>query len=185
MNLNDWYEKGITPQDYISSMTKHQENLMHVYRHFELPEEDKEQFEMLRNRELCAIILTEDWCGDAMLNLPIFLKIAGAASIDTRVLYRDENPELMDQYLTNGSSRSIPIIIVFNNNGEEVARWGPRAPELQSLVDNAQQNLPEKDNPIFEEKQREMIMFLTRAYRENEELWSKVYMSLKQTILNV
>jgi hypothetical protein len=46
---------------------------------------------------------------------------------------RDTNPEVMDQYLTNGS-RSIPIVIALNESFEEVGHWGPRPIELQTWV---------------------------------------------------
>ncbi|MYL33632.1 thioredoxin family protein [Pontibacillus yanchengensis] len=181
MSLNEWFDKGMTPQEYVSSMTKNQDNLMHVYNHFTLPE-DQRFFDKVKEQNLRVVVLTEDWCGDAMLNIPILLKISEQTNMDVRLLNRDENLELMDQYLTNGSSRAIPIFIFINEKGEEVAVWGPRAPELQQLVDNGRENLPSKDNPIFEEKQKEMILFLTKAYRENEELWSHVYNSIKSTL---
>ena len=50
-----------------------------------------------------------------------------------RVLRRDEHPELMDRYLTNGS-RSIPIVIVLDENLCELGHWGPRPAELQAWV---------------------------------------------------
>ena len=54
-------------------------------------------------------------------------------SLELRVIARDENLELMDQYLTNGS-RSIPIVIVLNDEFEEVGHWGPRPTQLLAWV---------------------------------------------------
>jgi len=116
-----------------------------------------------------------------MLNIPILLRICEAAQLQVRMLPRDENPDLMDQYLTDGS-KSIPIFIFINENGEEHAVWGPRAPKLQEIVDDSRQTLPDKDHPNFEEKQKEMILFLTKAYRENDAFWSEVYESIKRTL---
>ena len=79
------------------------------------------------------LVLTESWCGDSAQNLPI---IARAASLNTkinlRIVPRDENLELMDKYLTNGS-RSIPKLIVFDNKNNELFKWGPRPAEAQNL----------------------------------------------------
>jgi hypothetical protein len=41
----------------------------------------------------------------------------------------------MDQYLTNGT-RSIPKLIVFDNDNNELFQWGPRPLEAQSLYIN-------------------------------------------------
>lgn len=180
MNLHEWLEKGIAPQEYVSAMNQHQDNLVQVYKTFELPD-DQKFFKHLKNRNLSVLVITEDWCGDAMLNIPILLRICEAAHVQIKILPRDENEELMNQYLTNGS-KSIPIFIFFNAKGEQEAVWGPRAPKIQSIVDEARENLPSQDSPDFEEKQREMILFLTKAYRENDALWTEVYESLKETL---
>ena len=42
-----------------------------------------------------------------------------------RIVYRDENPDLIDQFLTNGT-RSIPIVVILDENGGVIAHWGPR-----------------------------------------------------------
>jgi hypothetical protein len=56
-----------------------------------------------------------------------------APGLELRVILRDENPELMDQYLTNGS-RSIPIVIALDESFKEVGHWGPRPTQLQAWV---------------------------------------------------
>ncbi|WP_163526715.1 thioredoxin family protein [Halobacillus ihumii] len=180
MNLHDWFQKGITPDPYIESMEQNQENLIKIYDQFTVPEEDMPFFNKLKAKQLRSIVITEDWCGDAMLNVPIFLRIAEAAGIATRILKRDENLELMDQYLTNGKSRSIPKIIVIEENGRELFNWGPRAPELQAFIDNSIASLPPKDADDFKEKQQEMLKFVTKAYRDNKEFHSFVYQDLKK-----
>lgn len=83
------------------------------------------------------MVITEDWCGDSAQNLPYIAALAELNSnIDLRILLRDDNPDIMDHYLTNGISRSIPILVAFEENGEELFRWGPRPAEAQELVDN-------------------------------------------------
>lgn len=47
----------------------------------------------------------------------------------------------MDAHLTNGRSRSIPIVILYNGNFEEVGWWGPRPEELQEWVMSADMKL--------------------------------------------
>jgi hypothetical protein len=83
---------------------------------------------------LRLLVLTEDWCGDAANTVPVLAKWADhAATIELRLLRRDEHPELMDRYLTN-NSRSIPIVIVLDAENNELGSWGPRPAELQAWV---------------------------------------------------
>ena len=80
------------------------------------------------------LIITEGWCGDAAQNIPIIEKIAVEnEGIETRYILRDENLELMDQYLTNGS-RSIPKLIALDADTLEVlGTWGARPEAAQEL----------------------------------------------------
>ncbi|WP_075343733.1 thioredoxin family protein [Tenacibaculum agarivorans] len=72
------------------------------------------------------IVLTEGWCGDAAHNIPVLNKMAQENSnIDLQVVLRDENLELMDNFLTNGG-RSIPKLIAVDENNDVLFTWGPR-----------------------------------------------------------
>jgi hypothetical protein len=83
---------------------------------------------------LRLLVIAEDWCGDASSTVPILARFADAApGLELRVLRRDEHPELMDRYLTNGS-RSIPIVIALDESHRELGHWGPRPATLQAWV---------------------------------------------------
>ena len=74
-----------------------------------------------------VVALTEDWCGDAINTLPVFDRLAEAAgNIELRVLPRDENPDLM--------SRSIPVLIIYDESFRERGWWGPRPAPIQEWV---------------------------------------------------
>jgi len=80
------------------------------------------------------LVIAEDWCGDASNTVPVVAKLADAVpGLELRVILRDANPEVMDQYLTNGS-RSIPVIIALDEKHRELGHWGPRPTELQAWV---------------------------------------------------
>ena len=79
-------------------------------------------------QEYIWIVISEGWCGDAAQLLPIFDKMAeqSEGKIELRIVLRDENEELMDNFLTN-KARSIPKLIVINKaTSGALAHWGPR-----------------------------------------------------------
>lgn len=81
------------------------------------------------------MVITEGWCGDSAQNLPHIAMISQLnPNIDLRIILRDENLDIMDEYLTNGTSRSIPKLVVFDKDGNELFQWGPRPVEAQELV---------------------------------------------------
>ncbi len=82
------------------------------------------------------LIITESWCGDAAQVLPILQNMAEINNhIDIRLVLRDENLTLMDEFLFSGG-RSIPKLIVLDENHEILGSWGPRPQEAQMLFDN-------------------------------------------------
>ncbi len=81
------------------------------------------------------LALSEDWCGDAANILPVVARLSEAVEhIGFRVLSRDENSDLMDRHLTNGTSRSIPVVILLDADFRERGWWGPRPSALQRWV---------------------------------------------------
>jgi Thioredoxin len=83
---------------------------------------------------LKLLVLAEDWCGDASNTIPILAKLSDLApGLELRILRRDEYPEVMDRYLTNGA-RSIPVVIVLDREFQELGHWGPRPRLLQEWV---------------------------------------------------
>jgi hypothetical protein len=173
-NLNQWFEKGMTYQQYVDRMTVNKEEMLSIYNRFNLHPEHVEALKNLKDKDLRVIALTEDWCGDAMLNNPILMKITETAGIEVRYLLRDQNLELMDQYLTNGISRSIPIYIFLDKEGNEYTIWGPRAAEVQLFVAEERAQLPETEAPDFAEKQKQMYKKMKQRFLENEQVWSQV-----------
>jgi hypothetical protein len=100
-------------------------------------------------------VITEGWCGDSAQCLPAIEKMVEASNgkVALQIVLRDENPQIMDQYLTNGTSRSIPILAAFNKEGSPLFKWGPRPHGAQMLL-TAWRNNPAP--PSFEEFEKEM-----------------------------
>jgi hypothetical protein len=82
-------------------------------------------------------VLSEVWCGDSVQVLPYLARMeALRGDITLRILLRDINPDIMDRYLTDGK-RSIPKLIVWDADGEEIFTWGPRPAGAQAVVEEA------------------------------------------------
>lgn len=81
------------------------------------------------------VIITEGWCGDSSQNVSLLhLLEKECPNIELKIVLRDDNPDVMDQYLTNGS-RSIPKLVCFEKESlRELFTWGPRPAPLQELV---------------------------------------------------
>jgi len=94
--------------------------------------------EAIRGRTLKILVITEDWCGDALVGFPALARlVAGAPDVEMRVFLRDENPDVMDQYLKRGLHRTIPVFVFFDEQMNELARFMERqdvVTELRTLL---------------------------------------------------
>ena len=123
------------------------------------------------------LVITEGWCGDAAQNIPIIEKIvAENPGIETRYILRDENLDLMDQYLTNGA-RSIPKLIALDADTLEVlGTWGARPKAAQELFYQLKEQGIEKPQ-IMERLQRwynnDHSRSIQREFREVTAEWAE------------
>ena len=115
-----------------------------------LSDEAKTKIQNFKNKVTC-LVLTESWCGDAAHIMPVINKVAELNNnIDYKVVIRDENDALMNEFLTNGG-RAIPKLIAINNETNEVIdTFGPR-PNVATEMVKAYKEEHGKLTPEFKE----------------------------------
>ena len=86
------------------------------------------------NKKQIWLVITEGWCGDASQIIPVIEKISELNPlIRHQLIFRDEHPNIMEAFLTD-ESRSIPKLIVLDDQGNVLNTWGPRPQALQERV---------------------------------------------------
>src|SRR5699024_429056 len=103
---------------------------------FELTADQKEKLRNF-NKKQTWIVLAEGWCGDAAHSVPVINKIAELnKNIKLRIVLREENLDLMNDFLTNGG-KSIPKMIVYDHENKRVENtWGPRPEGAKAIFNN-------------------------------------------------
>ncbi|MCP4884414.1 MAG: thioredoxin family protein [Flavobacteriales bacterium] len=133
--LKEGKSTGIIQTDDLVHFTKlNNQRMKRLDKQTKLNEETLTKTQKI-NKDFTWLVLTESWCGDAAQTLPVINKFAEANErIDLKVVLRDENEELMNQFLTNGN-KSIPkLIVVDNDSNEVVGSWGPRSAKASKMV---------------------------------------------------
>jgi hypothetical protein len=131
LDFKSLWNRALTYPEFLAASTKHKGLWEGIYAIARLPAWATELPAPGARR---LLVIAEDWCGDASSTMPLVAKLVDHhPDFELRVLRRDENPTVMDQYLTNGS-RSIPIVIVLDEDYRELGHWGPRPRELQAWV---------------------------------------------------
>ena len=106
------FAQGLSYANFIAQATIDQDKFDESYRSVPLTDEDLSFFRKaaaLPRGPAKILALAEAWCGDVYRELPTAVRIAEAAGMDLRIFLRDENPDIMDEFLSNGGkSRAIP-----------------------------------------------------------------------------
>ena len=132
LDFRSLWDRALTYDAFLAASTKHKGLWEGIYAIARLPAWATAALPSGGRRKL--LVIAEDWCGDASSTVPILAKLADQVpGLDLKVLRRDENPEVMDRYLTNGS-RSIPVVIALDEEFGELGHWGPRPRVLQAWV---------------------------------------------------
>jgi hypothetical protein len=122
------FGQGMTVTGYIAQMSMNKDRLLAALDSTTIAPRDAQvlaRFPATRR----MLVITEDWCGAAIASLPFAIKLAeGRPGIETRIFLRDENSDLMDQFLKDGRYRSIPVFVFFDEDMQELARFIERRP---------------------------------------------------------
>ncbi len=151
--LKEYLEKAISYDDYMQIVEKEANSsnekaefsalnlkrMQRLNKTFSLNDEQKSKLQSI-TKDCSLLVITETWCGDASQILPVLHKISEAVGSNMKLVFRDENPELMQEYSYNGT-QSIPIVIgVDSTNFKEAFRWGPRTKTGTELLKKFKEN---------------------------------------------
>ncbi len=135
MVTKERFLQGMTFQQYLDQMGTNKEKFLEFLREVKIRPEDREALKKF-GKKLNVLVITEDWCGDALYNVPVLGSLVeGNPNVEVRVFLRDKNPDLMDQYLNQGTYRSIPVFAFFDENMNEVARFIERPPKVTEVIE--------------------------------------------------
>ena len=129
------FAQGLTFAQYLAQMRTNKERFEKRMADALITPADREA---IRGRKLKILVITEDWCGDALVGFPALARLVDdATNVEMRVFLRDANPDVMDQYLKRGLYRTIPVIVFFDEQMNELARYMERqdvVTELRTLL---------------------------------------------------
>ena len=162
------FEPGLSYGDFLAGAAVNRDKFEQNYRNPVLTEEDLIFFRKARElaegpRRLLAI--AEAWCGDVYRELPTAVRITESTGMELRIFLRDENPDIMDEFLSNnGKSRAIPVFAFYTADTRYITHFTERSASahagLAFAMDEAKAklnlppsasfgNLPDSERQVF------------------------------------
>jgi hypothetical protein len=120
------FATGLSWKDYVAQMGDTRARTEDNYAKSTLTEEERKFFGGV-NQVRYVMMLAENWCGDVHRNSPLIAHVCEAMpGAELRVFFRDQNLDLRDCLLNNGY-QSIPVVVFFDKDWNEIGRWIERA----------------------------------------------------------
>lgn len=143
------FNEGMTYEEYREQMNRNRERFDETEAAVELSADDVAAFAGLP-KPLNVLVIAEDWCGDVISGLPVLGKLAAAADgkLNVRTFLRDQNLDLMDQYLKEGKFRSIPVFALFDEEFNELGNMKERPTVVTEMMQKGTAGIHEA-NPQY------------------------------------
>ncbi len=145
----DRFNQGMTYEEYKAQMNRNKERFEETEASVQVSESDAAAVAGLAEPRN-VLVIAEDWCGDVISGLPALGKLAEASNgkLNVRVFLRDQNLDIMDQYLKNGEFRSIPVFVAFDQNFNELGNLKERPESVTRMMQEGTAKIHEQ-NPQY------------------------------------
>ena len=149
------YSQGMTYDQYMDTVKVNKARIEEYYANVSL---DSEQTTRLRelashdNGPARMMVIGEDWCGDVVRELPVLARVAEAAGLELRIFPRDENHDIMNEFLKEGLYMSIPVAVFYDQGHEYICHWIERSEvanreqgEIESAIRSEEPDISDQD----------------------------------------
>lgn len=135
------FAQGLTWSGFLAKAAVNRDKFENNYNSPVLTEDDLAFFQKaaaLPHGPRKILAIAEAWCGDVYRELPTAVRIAEAAGMELRIFLRDENPDIMDEFLSNGGkSRAIPVFVFYTEDLSYIAHFTERSASAHAGLENA------------------------------------------------
>jgi len=126
------FAQGMTYAEYLAQIKVNKGLFNKYYDEFTLSGEEAAFFRESTQKPggpTKLLVLGEDWCPDVYRGIPTAARVAEAAGLEMRIFPRDENLDIMDEFLKEGKWRSIPTLVFYTDELDYICHWIER-PEV-------------------------------------------------------
>ena len=149
------FEQGVSYQTYMDQIKVNKARFEEFYNNFSVTAEDAAALKELVGRgngPAKMLVLGEDWCGDVIRGLPVLARISEASGIRMVVFPRDENHDIMNEFLKNGQWMSIPTAVFYTKDHEYICHWIERPEIAEQEMEQIEKDIRSENPDITDQE---------------------------------
>lgn len=123
------FDRAPSYADYLAAIAVNRDQFQHYYDIARLTDDDVAFFRGTAaspSGPAKILVIAEAWCPDVFRGVPVFARIAEASGMTMKIVPRDENPDIMDEFLLNGKARAIPVAVFYTRDHQYLTHWTER-----------------------------------------------------------
>ena len=98
-----------------------------------------------------ALLIGEHWCPDVWRGLPVLARMAERTGMEVRYFFRDQNKDIMAEFLNRGEFESIPTVVFYDGKhnylGHFIERPVLASEDMTALRKEILEPAPQEDGP--------------------------------------
>ena len=120
------FAQGMTYAQWMDTIDQNQKRFVENYQGTTVSDDDTRAIKELMARPggpHHCLALGEAWCPDVFRGMPVMARIAEATGLELRTFLRDQNKDIMAEFLHHGEHESIPTLVFYTKDHRYIAHW--------------------------------------------------------------
>jgi hypothetical protein len=169
------WEQGLTLPDFAAQMTVNREAMTRRFETVQLTASERATFAEIQ-RPMRVLVMTEDWCGDSLMNLPILARLTEAApNMEARLFVRSRHPDLQD-WFAERQITAVPVFAFLDENFQYLGAWVERSQAANERMAEWNEAHPEvsaiqKDESLSKEERKARLSPILDRLKVEMETW--------------
>ena len=165
--------QGISYKEWMEQIDRNQEKFVDNYEGIQLNADDVAAIKALMAKAggpaICMAI-GEPWCPDVFRGMPVIAKLCEATGLDLKIFFRDQNLDIMNEFLYKGEFQSIPTLVFYSKDHKELGAWHERAQKARDEMPQLSEITAKMRNQELSEEERQKYMDAVRRLPEGPRL---------------
>lgn len=174
MDMQHW-EQGLSLRDFVAQMTVDREAMTCRFEAVQLSTEERVAASALK-RPLRVLVMTEDWCGDCLMSLPILARLTEVApDMKERVFIPTRWLDLQAWFAAKNIT-DIPIFGFLDEDFQLIGTWVERSKAANERIKRWKEEHPKtqaikQDASLSKEKRKTRLAHIYTGLKTEMETW--------------
>lgn len=136
------FDSGLTWEAWMQHVKRNIPKFEYNYAETSVPDDKATVLRELAEKDggpARVLVIGEDWCPDVFRGAPVFQRMAEAAGWEIRYFARDDNLDIMGEFLKNGEHQSIPTAVFYTKDHRYITHWIERPAKADAELGKIQE----------------------------------------------